>query len=109
MDRNIKLFAAASLLAVVASGCAPYNANTDTYNDNSALGSGASQNASGASQNTQTVENNKTCAPCVARNNTYTKPRVVYKPKPKVVYKPPVNRGEHSQQWYVDRWNRQQQ
>ena len=84
MDRKIKLFAASSLVAVLASGCAPYNAKTGTYGSNS-----------GASQNSQVAATNTTCAPCEAKQYTYTKPA--------------VTTGTHSQQWYIDRWNRQQQ
>ena len=91
MDRKIKLLAASSLVAVLASGCAPYNAKTGTY-DNSYSGFG-----SGASQNSQVVATNtNTCAACNAQKNTYK-------------YVPPKNTGEHTQQWYIDRWNRQQQ
>ncbi|HIO92115.1 MAG TPA: hypothetical protein EYG68_04630, partial [Leucothrix mucor] len=90
MDRKIKLFAASSLVAILASGCAPYNARTGTY-DNSYSGFG-----SGASQNSQVATTNSTCGTCNAQKKTYK-------------YVPPKNTGEHTQQWYIDRWNRQQQ
>ena len=96
MDRKIKLLAASSLVAVLASGCAPYNTQTGTYdNSYSGYGGGASQNA-GASQNTRVATNTNTCAACNAKKKTYK-------------YVPPRNTGEHTQQWYINRWNRQQQ
>ena len=90
MDRKIKLLAASSLVAVLASGCTPYNAKTGTY-DNSYSGFGT-----GASQNSQVATNTNTCAACNAKKKTYN-------------YVPPRATGEHTQQWYIDRWNRQQQ
>ncbi len=83
MDRKFKLLAASSLVVALASGCTPYNARTGTY-DNTQYGSGASQ---GASQNLQEPQQNTVCRTCNANNNT----------------------AEHNQQWYIDRWNRQQQ
>ncbi len=54
-----------------------------------------------------------TCKPCATATpkaqNTYTY-RPAPTPKPKTVYRPPAKTtGQHSQQWYVDRWKRQQQ
>ncbi len=82
MDRKFKLLAASSLVAALASGCTPYNARTGTY-DNSEYGSGASQGASQSQAGQAT-----TCAPCNANNRAT---------------------NERNQQWYIDRWNRQQQ
>ena len=82
MDRKFKLLAASSVVVALASGCTPYNARTGTY-DNTEYGAGTSQ---GASQNQDPQP--ETCAPCKANNSTT---------------------AEHSQQWYIDRWNRQQQ
>ena len=103
MDRNIKLLAASSLVAVLASGCAPYNAKTGTY-DNSYTGTGASQNSQVAATNAT----NTTCSPCNAKKTTTTTVRQnTYKPAP---YRPaPVQKSTHTQQWYIDRWNREQQ
>lgn len=81
MDRKFKLLAASSVVVALASGCTPYNARTGTY-DNTEYPAGASQ---GASQNQ--ASDTETCAPCKANNRTA---------------------GEHNQQWYVDRWNREQ-
>ena len=81
MDKKVKLLAVTSLVAVLASGCTPYNARTGTY-DNTQYGAGASQNSR---------LDNTTCSPCQAQTNgTY------------------VATGEHTQQWYIDRWNREQ-
>ena len=58
-----------------------------------------------------------TCKPCATpkAQNTYTyrpapKPKTVYRPPAKTTYRAPARpAGQHSQQWYVDRWKRQQQ
>lgn len=88
MDRKIKLLAASSLIVTLASACTPYNARTGTYDnaDNAGYGAGASQNKQQAT-NTNTAA---TCAPCRSKT-TYT-----------------ANKGDHNQQWYIDRWNREQ-
>jgi hypothetical protein len=80
MDKKFKLLAATSLVVVLASGCTPYNARTGTY-DNTQYG--------GSSQNLPIDNNNATCSSCQS-NTTYS------------------STGEHSQQWYIDRWNREQ-
>jgi len=81
MDKKVKLLTASSLVAVLASGCTPYNARTGTY-DNTQYGGGVSQNSQ---------RDNTTCSPCQT-NTTYTS----------------TSTGEHTQQWYIDRWNREQ-
>lgn len=85
MDRKIKLLAVSSVLAVMASGCATYNPQTGTYDNSYGFGTGTSQN-------NQVAQN--TCGQCSTNTTTTTKP-VAYKGR--------------TQQWYIDRWNRQQQ
>ena len=112
MDNKIKLFAISSVVALMASGCTGYNQGASGSNGY------ASNGSSQYSGSGQVARNTNTCTPCTARRNTYTykpRPRTVYKPKPKprprTVYKPkpkPRVAGQHNQQYYIDRWNRQQ-
>lgn len=101
MDRNIKLLAASSLAAVLASGCTPYNARTGTYdNSNTGLGTGASQNSQVAAKNVNVPNKNSTCSACAAKKTTVVRQNT---------YTPAPAAGKHTQQWYIDRWNREQQ
>jgi len=111
MDNKIKLFTVASLFAVMATGCTNYNNDSNTTGSNG-YSSGGSQNSGSG----QVANNQNTCTPCTARKQTYVyKPRTVAKPKPtyrppaRTTYRPPAKAtGSHNQQYYVDRWNRQQ-
>lgn len=101
MENKIKLLAVASFVAVFASGCSGYNNGSD---DSYSSTNGTSQNSGSG----QVSKNSKTCAPCDAKKRTtYT-----YNQKPRVVYKPavgkPAAKGSHNQQYYIDRWNSQQ-
>jgi len=112
MDNKIKLFAVASVVAVMASGCTGYNNQNTTTGSNGYASGGGSQNSGSG----QVANNRNTCVPCAAKQKTtYTyKPRTVAKPKPRTTYKPkttyrkPTPKGQHNQQYYIDRWNRQQ-
>lgn len=136
MDNKVKLFAVASVVAVLVSGCSGYNNQGSNGSDGYASGGSQSANSGQVGSNggygqRRPVAN--TCAPCAVKpRTTYTykpKPRVVYKPRPKVVYKPqpkvvyrpqprvvykprpavqPRPATRHNQQYYIDRWNRQQ-
>ena len=104
MDRKIKLLAAISVIALMASGC------SSRY-----LGSGGSGGSIASSGNTGASQTSRgglfgqrradTCSPCSAStNNTYT-----YKPAAKPVYKAkPKPAGQHNQQYYIDKWKREQ-
>ena len=122
MDNKVKLFAVASVVAVLVSGCSGYNNQGTTGSDGYAstgsqsTDSGQVGSNSGYGQRRPVAD---TCAPCATKpRTTYTykaKPKVVYKPRPKVVYKPQPKivyktkpATQHNQQYYIDRWNRQQ-
>jgi len=115
MDNKIKLFAVASVVAVITSGCTGYN------NQDSSGSSGYSSGSSQSSGSGQVANNRQTCVPCATKpRQTYTyKPRTVVKPKPRTTYRAPAKprttyrapakpKGQHNQQYYLDRWNRQQ-
>ena len=116
MDRKIKLFAVASTVAIMASGCSGYRANqsidsgSSVDNNSYTAGSGSSQ-ASESNQVSRgglfSQQRARTCAPCSA--NTVPKSTYTYKPAAKPTHRPaPKPAGKHSQQYYIDRWNRQQ-
>lgn len=115
MDNKVKLLSVASVVAVLMSGCSGYNNNQDgsagAQSADSGQGGGFSQRRPAST----------TCAPCAAkttqRNYTYKPaPRTTYRAKPRTTYKPKVvartqprrPAGQHNQQYYIDRWNRQQ-
>jgi LysM repeat protein len=131
MDKKIKQLAVVSLVALMATGCSNYRGasqgTSGQYSDGSSTGSsgystggrGYGQAAGtgqvrrrggggfGQSQRSNTAA---TCAPCNAapkKQSTYT-----YQPATKQApirrTQPARQAGQHSQQWYVDRWNRQQ-
>jgi len=123
MDKKIKLLAVASIVAVMASGCSNYRGFGSQYAGGG--GSVASGSGSGSGQVARTGQvsrgglfgqrrSSSTCAPCAA--NTASKSTYTYKPAAKPVYtaqkpayKPaPRAAGQHNQQYYIDRWNRQQ-
>ncbi len=127
MDNKIKLFAVTSLVAVMATGCSGYrNGSSQSYgggsngngNYGNANGGGSSQ-VSGSGQVAGSGQVSRgglfgqrrpaTCAPCAARAQPKT--NYTYTPAPKRTYKPAPKRqaGKHNQQYYIDRWNRQQQ
>ncbi len=133
MDRKIKLIAVASLVAVMASGCSSYRGASQTgYDSGSTESSGSggystsgerrglfgqrsrSNQVAGSGQvrgGGQSQRNNTsaTCAPCGATQPkapaTYT-----YKPaKPAApAAQPSAQASTHNQQYYIDKWNREQ-
>ncbi len=126
MDKKIKLLVITSLIAVMATGCSRFRGGANTADADAFEGGGSSQ-ASGGSQVRSdggsrrgifSQQRASTCAPCAANatraTTTAPAPRV-YKPaaprpyRAPVVTKPYRPAGQHSQQWYVDRWKRQQQ
>ena len=112
MGRKIKLLAVASIVAVLASGCSNYRLG------NQGGGSGYSSGGSSTGQVARTGQVSRgglfgqrraascgTCGTNTAPKSTYT-----YKPAAKPVYKAAATApaGQHNQQYYIDRWNRQQ-
>lgn len=132
MDKKIKQIAVVSLVALMATGCSSYRGASQgtsggNYSDGSSTtgSSGYSTGGRGYGQVARTGQVSRrggfgqsqrsstaatTCAPCNAapkKQTSYT-----YQPATK---KAPIRRtqparqaGQHSQQWYIDRWNRQQ-
>ena len=132
MDNKIKLFAVASVVAVMASGCSGYRTSNQNapasgsgdYSSSGTVGTGGgSGQVSRGSQVSGSGQVSRdglfgqrrpatTCAPC-ATNNTQAKSTYTYKPATKPAYQAPAKpapkqAGQHSQQWYVDRWKREQ-
>jgi len=116
MNSKIKLLATVSVIAVLTSGCSRLGYGTGQ----SAGGDGYSSAGSSSGQVARTGQVSRgglfgqrratTCAPCAANSaakNTYT-----YKPAAKPVYKaapkPAVQTSKHNQQYYIDKWNREQ-
>ena len=124
MDNKIKLFAVASAVAVLATGCSGYRANQGV------VGNGGYSSGGGTSQIARTGQMfgqrraATTCAPCAANaqpKSTYTytpapkpaytapAPKPAYTPAPRTAYRPaPRPAGQHNQQYYIDKWNREQ-
>ncbi len=110
MDNKVKLFAMASVVTVMASGCSGYRANQ------SVDGNGGYSSGGGTTQIARTGQVSRgglfgqrratTCAPCAA--NTQPKSTYTYKPAPQTTKPAPTPAGQHDQQYYIDRWNRQQ-
>ena len=128
MNSKMKLVAVASLVAVMASGCSNYRGASQAGYDTGATGSegystsgerrgmfgqrarsnqvaGGGQVRGGGQQRSNT---SATCAPCGATQpkapTTYT-----YKPaKPAVAAQPSAQTSTHNQQYYIDKWNREQ-
>jgi len=117
MDNKVKLIAVASVVAVMASGCSGYRGSSQNVNNNvdaSGAAVGAVDNATASSGSSQVAGSGQvssqratTCTPCAtpAPKNTYT-----YNPAPKKTYTRPAPKaaGQHNQQYYLDRWKRQQ-
>ena len=126
MDKTIKLLVVTSLVAVMATGCSRFNRSGNAGNADGGYadvsGEGSSSQVSGGSQVRNggsrrglfSQQRASTCAPCAANNTQAATPRV-YKPAAAKPYRAPAATkpyrpaGQHSQQWYVDRWKRQQQ
>ena len=138
MDKKIGFLVAISAITMImTSGCSSFRGanqgayGADEYGSGSASsqrtrtgqvsGSGQVDNGGGSRRglfSQQRATAPATCKPCASSSNsqnTYTyrpapKPKTVYKPPAKTVYHAPARQtGQHSQQWYIDRWNRQQQ
>ena len=124
MDKKIKLLVVTSLVAVMATGCSRFNRSSSAddggYADVSGEGNGSSSQVSrggqvgGSRGGFFSQQRASTCAPCAANGQTTAKATAtapkVYKPAaPRPATTPYRPAGEHSQQWYVDRWKRQQQ
>lgn len=127
MNSKIKLVAVASLVAVMASGCSSYRgASQAGYDSGSTAGSGgystsgerrglfgqrarSSQVAGGGqvrgSGQSQRNNTSATCQPCGA---TQPKAPATYTYKPAVPAVPAVQTSTHNQQYYIDKWNREQ-
>ncbi len=126
MDSKMKLVAVASLVAVMASGCSSYRGASQVgYESGSNGGYSTSGDSRGYGQRTranqvvgggqvrgqsQRSNNSATCAPCGTPPKapaTYT-----YKPAkpaaPARAVQPRAQTSRHNQQYYVDKWNREQ-
>ncbi|MEE9328074.1 MAG: LysM domain-containing protein [Cocleimonas sp.] len=129
MDKKIKQFAVVSLVALMATGCSNYRGASQGgggYATGTTGSDGYSTGGRGYGQVARTGQVNRrgggfgqsqrsstaatTCAPCNAapkQQKTYT-----YQPATKQApirrAQPARQAGQHSQQWYIDRWNRQQ-
>lgn len=127
MNSKIRLLAVTSFVAIMASGCSSYRganqASTNPpaggySNSSSSQVAGSGQVARGGGFGQQRSRNavvNDSCAVCAASKaqSTYTyKPAKPAAPAPVVQTKPapraPVQTGQYNQQYYIDRWNRQQ-
>ncbi len=126
MNSKIKLLAFVSVITVMTSGCSrlglgsSQGAGGGSYSSDASKGSSQSTGTSQISRRGglfgQQRASSATCAPCAA--NATPKSTYTYKPAAKPVYKAaapkPVARraarpaGQHNQQYYIDRWNRQQ-
>lgn len=116
MDGKIKILAVASIIAVMASGCSSYRGATQ-----GTTGTGGGYSTGGTSgglfgQRAGTGQvagsgfgqrSTATCAPCGTapkQQNTYT-----YTPaKPAAPAAPAATTGQYDQQYYIDKWNREQ-
>lgn len=123
MDKKIGFLTLVSVCAVLASGCSSYRFTSQgAYgSDGDSYGSGSSQRAgsgqvSGSEQVGtrnrwfgQQYRQPETCKPCATTPAPKPKPAVqntyTYKPAPK----PKTQTSTHNQQYYIDRWKRQQQ
>jgi len=131
MDSKLRLLAVASMVVVMASGCSSYRGASQA-GVNPAAGTTGGGYGSGQIARTGQVARggfgqqrragtaavaNDSCAACAASKaqSTYTyKPPAATKPAPRVVQNQPAPRpaaqaGQHNQQYYVERWKRQQQ
>jgi len=134
MDRKIKQLAVVSVVALMATGCSSYRGasqggggystgTTATSTTGSTTGSGGYSNNNGYGQVAGTGQVRRrglfgqsqrsstaatTCAPCGATAKTQSS--YTYQPAKQAPKKaqPARQAGQHSQQWYIDRWNRQQ-
>ena len=113
MDKKIKLLAVASVVAVMASGCSNYRGFGSQY---AGGGDGYSSGGSSSGQVARTGQvsrdglfgQRRGCGTC-GTNNTAPKSTYTYKPAAKPVYKAAAKpAGQHNQQYYIDRWNREQ-
>ena len=125
MNRKVRLLAVASMVAIMASGCSSYrgssqasvNAPSGGFNSGSGqvsrggqvAGSGQVARRGGfGQQRSRGAVVNDSCAACAASKaqSTYTyKPA---KPAAPVARAPAPAVNSKSQQYYIDRWNRQQ-
>ncbi len=125
MNKKIKLLAVASMVAVMASGCSSYRgasqagvntgaagtANTGGYGSGQVARTGQVAGSGGfGQQRSRNAVVNDSCAACAASKaqSTYTykpaKPAAPAAPRPAA----PAVQGQYNQQYYIDRWNRQQ-
>ncbi len=136
MDKKLGfLIAFSAITMIMTSGCSSFRGASQGAYGSDDYGAGSSQttrtgqvsgssqvNKSGGSRrglfSQQRASAPATCKPCASSSssqNTYTykpapKPKTTYRPPAKTVYRAPARpAGQHSQQWYVDRWKRQQQ
>jgi len=119
MDGKIKTLAVASIIAVMASGCSSYRgASQGTGGGYSTSGGTTTSSGTGGlfGQRAGTGQvagggfgqrSTATCAPCgtaTKQPSTYT-----YTPaKPAAPAAPKAQTGQYDQQYYIDKWNREQ-
>jgi len=125
MDGKIKHLMIASVVAVMASGCSAYRGasqgTTDTgggYTSAGGLGqmtrgrqvSDTGQVRTRGFGQSQRSSTPATCAPCGSTTTTAPKSTYTYKPAPQqpAAPKPQTQTSQYNQQYYIDRWNRQQ-
>ena len=114
MDSKIKLLAAVSVIAVMTSGCSRIGygpgqaAGNDGYSTPASSGSGQVARTGQVSRGGLFGQRrSSTCAPCAA--STPPKSTYTYKPEATPVYKTEEKpAGQHDQQYYIDKWNREQ-
>lgn len=109
MDNKVKLFAVTSIVAVMASGCSGYRNNSGTDgNGGYSSGSGSQVARTGQVRGGGLFGQRRaaTCSPC----GTTAKPKstYTYKPAAPKPYTPAPVAGQHNQQYYIDKWNREQ-
>ena len=112
MGKKIKLLAVTSIIAMMASGCSNYRVG------NQGGSGGYSSGGSSTGQVARTGQVSRggglfgqrraaSCGTCGTNKTTAPKSTYTYKPAAKPVYKA-APAGQHNQQYYIDRWNRQQ-
>lgn len=119
MDGKIKVLAVVSIVAMMASGCSSYrgasqggiDAGSGGYSTNTGYGqrsrtgqvAGTGQ-VRGGGFGQQRANTAATCAPC---GTAAPKPQSTYTYQP-AAPAPQPQAGQHDQQYYIDKWNREQ-
>ena len=120
MNGKIKVLAVASLVAIMASGCSSYrgasqggvDATNGDYSSNAGYGQrtrtgqvARTGQVRGGGFGQQRANTAATCAPCGA---AAPKPQSTYTYQPAKPATPAPQAGQHDQQYYIDKWNREQ-